>query len=106
MKKYAQIDGSNRVFSVVESGQEIIGADIVPVPEGVFPLGMVWDGAAFVPYQKTEKETALDELAEIDRKTGMTRMMRETLIAIAGEKVPAALTAEEAKAVTARNKLK
>ncbi|MDZ7593218.1 MAG: hypothetical protein U0932_01075 [Thiobacillus sp.] len=107
MKKFAQFDASGRVFAVVETTGELIGADVVEVAAGVDPMGKRYNAAtqAFDAIQKTEAETALEELRAIDAETGMTRLMRETLIAIAGAAVPAKLAEAEARAAVGRGKL-
>jgi len=46
----------------------------------------------------------LTDLAAIDAETGMSRLQRETLLAIAGTKAPAKLSEAEAKAAILRAK--
>ncbi len=108
MREYAQHDAVGRVFSVVRSGVPVTGANIVPVPDGVDVLGMVWNGANFVPYKPGPKELAIAVLADVDQKTGVQRAMREALLII-GDKIGADLSylrSEEARAAAARAALK
>lgn len=53
-----------------------------------------------------ESDQAMAELAALDAKTGMSRMMRETLIAIAGNAAPKSLKDVEASASALRVKVK
>lgn len=109
MKKYAQFDETGRVFAVVETTGELDTAagNVVAVVAGVEPMGMRYNATtqAFEAIQKTEAETAIEALSAIDVETGMTRLMRETLIAIAGAAAPAKLADAEARAALARGKL-
>ena len=52
-----------------------------------------------------EKTAALAKLAAIDAESGMNRLLRETLRALAGDKAPARLIALEADAAAERAKL-
>lgn len=64
-------------------------------------LGKKWNGSAWVD-GRTRKEKAFDDLARIDAESGMTRTMRETLIAVGAEKAPAVLKNYEAAAAVLR----
>jgi hypothetical protein len=54
----------------------------------------------------SEIELAERELRAIDAATGMSRSLRELLIAIAGDKAPAYMLAQEARAAAARDRIK
>jgi hypothetical protein len=54
----------------------------------------------------SQKDIAARVLAEIDERAGMPRLMRETLIAIAGDKAPQRLKDLEAQAAAERLRLK
>lgn len=54
MKKYAQFDASNIIFSVVESASPVIGADVIEVDD-YSCLGKKWDGLKFVDAPKRYK---------------------------------------------------
>jgi hypothetical protein len=64
-------------------------------------LGQKWNGSKWVD-GRNKKEKALDELALIDQKSGMSRTMRETLIAVGAEKAPAVVKDFEAAAAVLR----
>ena len=50
-------------------------------------------------------DSAIAELADLDRSTGMSRLMRESLAALLGVSAPAALKSAETKAAAARAKV-
>lgn len=61
---------------------------------------------AVLPNEVKVKREALERLNAIDAETGMNRLTRETLIAIADSKAPAKLVEAETKAASERLKLK
>lgn len=111
VKFYAQLDAAGNVVGVSQLAGEVVAPDLVELPDfDQSKLGQVFNRQAgtFGPRVKTEKELAAEELQAIDAATGMTRTLRETLIAIAGKTGAdvSYLAAKEAAAVVARNKLK
>lgn len=105
MKKYAQIDAAGVCFSVVESRVDLSGDDIVDVGFNKKVIGKKWDGSAWKNVDKSAKEKAKEALEKIDKDTGMSRLLRETLIAIGGQSVPKALKDKEDEAAIERGKL-
>lgn len=107
MKTYAQKDASGRVVALVQSAGAIIADNVEEVATyDADILGKVSDGAGgWIAPAKTEAEQALEALAEIDRASGMPRLLRETLLSIAGASAPAKLTQYEAQAAAHRAKL-
>lgn len=104
--RYAQIDGAGVVFAILDTASEIDRQDMIEIGHGENPLGMRRNGSVWETVEETEAERAARDLAEVDAATGMSRTMRETLVAIAGDKAPAYLLSQEAKAVAARERLK
>lgn len=112
MKAYAQLDAAGLCVGVSELAGEVNAPHMIEIEnaESIY-LGRKWTGAAWTDAPAvvpTEKELAAAALLTIDRETGMTRTLREALIAIAG-KVGADVTflaTKEAAAVAARAKLK
>ena len=111
LKHYAQINAAGLVVAVSQLAGEVDSSDLIELQDyDTGKLGQVFDRVAgtFGPRVKTEKELAAEELQAIDAATGMSRTMREVLIAI-GTKTGADvayLATQEGKAVAARNKLK
>jgi len=71
-------------------------------------IGDAWDGEVFTAAPvavPTEAEAAIAALAEIDRRSGMSRLLRETLLALAGTNAPAMLKTYETQAAAQRAKL-
>lgn len=104
--RYAQIDESGRVVASLDTAEPVVAAHMIAVDDGADVLGMRWSGSGFEPVVPTAKEAALARLAAIDAESGMPRMMRETLRAIAGAQAPAALVAVETEAAAEREKLR
>lgn len=110
LKFYAQLDAAGNVVGVSQLAGEVVSPDLVELQSyDLSKLGQVFDRQArtFGPRVKTEKELAAEALQAIDRDTGMTRTLRETLIAVAtkvGADV-AYLSAKEAAAAAERAKL-
>lgn len=103
--RYAQINQDGRVVAVLDTAVPVVAPHMIAVEDGVDVLGMRWTGSGFKPVVPTEKEAALARLAELDAQSGMPRLMRETLRAIAGAQAPAQLIAIETEAATERAKL-
>lgn len=101
MKRFAQIDGAGLCVALLDTSGEVAGADMVPIANGEERIGQKWTGAAWVA--EAEDRAALRELGKIDAETGMSRTMRETLIAI-GKKVAADVAFLEAKENDAKAK--
>lgn len=106
MKRYAQIDQGGKVVGYLETTGEVIADNMIETDQGQDIVGMRWDGQEFSPVEKSEAEIAIERLAEIDRESGMPRLLRETLIAIARQAAPARIVALEAEAAINRGKLK
>jgi hypothetical protein len=105
MTFYARINQAGIVDSVVESERPIEGANIFEVQDySVLLKKRV--GNEFVEVPKTAAESAAEKLLVIDRITGMSRLLRESLIGIAGANAPASLVAKETEAAAERVKLK
>lgn len=112
MKAYAQINAAGLCVGVSELAGEVDAPHMIAIDkaEPIY-LGRKWTGAAWTdapPDVPTEKQLAASELQAIDRDTGMTRTLREALIAIAGKVGAdvAFLATKEAAAAAARAKLK
>lgn len=69
-------------------------------------IGDLHDGVTFTAPPPDEKALAAAKLAEIDRKSGMSRLLRETLLAVAGANAPQVLRDYEAEAATHRARLR
>lgn len=109
MKRYAQINPAGLCVGVSELAGEVLAADLIEIEAfDVALIGKRWDGAAWLAVVPTEKELAAAELQAIDAATGMTRTLREVLIAIGGKVGAdvAYLAGKEVAAVAARAKLK
>lgn len=104
--RYAQIDKTGRVVAMLDTAAWIVAPNMISMDSESDVLGMRWTGSGFEPVIPTEKEAALARLAELDAQSGMPRLMRETLRAIAGAQAPAALVAVEAEAAAEREKLR
>lgn len=102
---YAQIDGNGVVVAYVETDREIDAPNVIGVKDGAAVIGKKWDGAKFVAVAPDRRQVIATQLAEIDRKAGMPRLMRETLIAIGADKVPAILKTHETQAAALRAEL-
>lgn len=108
LNRYAEIDALGVCFALLDSTGTTEAEHMVPIAPGEDPRGQRWTGQGWEAKAPTEKDKAASDLQTIDRETGMTRTLRETLIAIAG-KVGADVTflaTKEAAAVAARAKLK
>ena len=109
MKKYAQINAAGLCVGVSELAGEVLANNMVEIEAfDVSMIGKQWDGAAWQAVAPTAKELAAAELQAIDAATGMTRTLREVLIAI-GTKTGADvafLAGKEAAAAAARGRLK
>lgn len=111
MKAYAQIDAAGLCVGVSELAGAVKAPHLIAIDAaGPQFLGKKWDGAAWVDAPAevpTDAQKAASDLAAVDAATGMSRTMRETLIAIAGKVGAdvAFLAAQEAKAAAARGKL-
>ena len=103
--RHAQIR-NGRVVAVLEAEAEAVPG-LVPVPEAANVIAgeTDYDGSGFVPAVKAPAELAADRLRQIDAETGMSRTLREALIAIAGPGKLVFLEAKEAEAATERGKL-
>ncbi len=106
MREYQQIDEHGRVVAYLETHGEINAPHMIETTATGPKFGQRWNGSSFEDIVKTDKEKAAEELAEIDRKSGMNRLLRETLIAIGADKTPAVLATYEAQAAAARARLK
>ena len=106
MREYQQIDEQGRVVAHLETHGEINAPHMIETPSTGPKFGQRWNGSEFEAIVKTDKEKAAEELAEIDRKSGMNRLLRETLIAIGADKTPAMLATYETQAAAARARLK
>jgi hypothetical protein len=108
-KKYAQTDETGRVFAVVETTgvMDTSAGNMIEVEPESDPLGMRYNSGtlAFEAIQKTEAETAIETLRAIDSETGMSRLMRESMIALLGAAAPQKLKDKENEAAAARAKL-
>ena len=106
MKKYyAQIDAGGKVIAALETEGTIAAAHMIETAQAFEVIGKRWDGAAFVDVAPDAKTLAAAKLAEIDARSGMSRLMRETLIALAGANAPATLKTYETQAAAERAKL-
>lgn len=105
MNRYAQIDVGGNVFAVSQLAGQVEAPDLIAIGPDDDVWNKRWDGAAWVDRVPTEAEAAEAALVEIDRKSGMSRLMRETLIAIAGASAPAMLVQHEQNAAAQRAKL-
>ena len=74
-------------------------------PDAAQHLGKKWDGAQFIAVARPRKDEINEELARIDQKAGMPRLLRETLIAIGGAAVPGILKTHESNAASLRAEL-
>lgn len=104
-KRYAQLNAAGIVAAVVDTAGDIDHPRCLLVTDGDDVLGMQWDGAAFVAAPVDRRAQIAAALAEIDRKAGMPRLLRETLIAIGGTAVPAILKTHETSAAALRAEL-
>lgn len=96
MAYFIKKDGAGRVVVHIQADvADIEGYEITEQDAGV--LWKKWNGAAWVD-GKNRKERAYAELARIDADSGMSRAMRETLIAIGAEKTPKSVKDFEAAA--------
>ena len=105
MNRYAQISAAGDVFAVSQLSGPIEAPDMIAIGPDDDVLGKRWDGGAWVVRVPTEAEAAAAALAEIDRRSGMSRLLRETLRAIAGQAAPATLVQYETDAAAHRAKL-
>lgn len=108
MKHYAEINAAGVCFAQLETSGEIDAPHMIAIAPGENRRGQKWTGTAWEAVAPTAAELAALELAQIDSATGMSRTLREALIAIAG-KTGADVTylaAQETKAAAARAKLK
>lgn len=103
--RYAQIDSSGFVVGWLDCPASVVAPNMILVEDGPDVIGMRWTGSGFEPVVPTEKEAALARLAELDAQSGMSRLMRETLRALAGSSAPAQLVAIETEAASERAKL-
>ena len=104
MKTWLQIEPDGRVVASLETEGDMTGVPgMIEGPESA--VGKRHVDGDFVDIPKTEKELAAEKLAEIDAKTGMSRLLRETLISMAGAAAPKTLTDAEAEAAINRGKL-
>lgn len=98
-----------RVVAVCEAqGWPDMPGHVQEIPDGVAvePGEHEKDGAGGWRLRvKSDAEVAAAALAAIDQQTGMSRAMREALIAIAGPGKAGFLEAKEAEAATHRAKL-
>jgi hypothetical protein len=108
LNTYAQINGAGVCVGLLETSGSINAPHMIAV-EGydLTLIGKRWTGTAWEAVTQTEAEAAARELTQIDQATGMSRTLREALIAIAGKTGAdvAYLAAQEAKAATARAKI-
>lgn len=104
--RYAQIGADGVAYAILDTDGEVAGERMIAIGDGEFPLGLKHSGGAWESVPETDAMKAARELAEVDASTGMSRTMREVMVAIAGEKAPAYLLAQEAKAAAARERLK
>ena len=104
--RYAQIDKSGRVVALLDCAKSVVASHMILIEDDQDVIGQRWTGSGFEPVVPTAKEAALARLAAIDAESGMPRMMRETLRAIAGAQAPAALVAVETEAAAEREKLR
>lgn len=103
--RYAQIGQNGIVEAVTETAGQIDDSRCVPIGAGVDAIGMLWDGAGLVGAPVDRRAQIAAALAEIDRKAGMPRLLRETLVAIGGAAVPAILKTHETNAAALRAEL-
>lgn len=96
MARYKQVEGG-KIVNIVECSDEHAQR-----------VGMIKAEAADRIHEEAPsvKEIAARALVDIDAKAGMPRLMRETLLAIAGDKAPKQLVDIEAQAALERAKLK
>jgi len=100
MAYFIKKDGAGRVIVHIQADIESIdGYELTD--QGPDVLWKKWNGNAWVD-GKNRKEKAFAELAKIDADSGMSRSMRETLIAIGAEKVPQSVKDFEAAAAVER----
>ena len=105
MKNYLQIEPDGRVIASLQTVADLSGVPGM-IEGNESEVGKRYKNGVFVAIEKTKKEKAADRLRKIDEETGMTRMMRETLLAIAGVNAPIALVEKEAEAELERVNLK
>lgn len=108
LRHFAEIDGQGVCFALLSTTGEVVSPTMIEVAEGENRLRQKWNGTDWEAVVPSEAETAAAALALIDAQTGMSRSMREALIAIGG-KVAANVTylqTKEAEAATLRTKLK
>lgn len=103
--RYAQIDGAGLVVGWLDTDGTVNEPNMIECQGGPELIGHRWDGAAFVAPVVTDADLARAELVQIDRDSGMPRLLRETLLAIAGASAPAKLVEHETKAAAARARL-
>jgi hypothetical protein len=102
---YAQINAAGVVVGILDTDGTINAPHMIAAASADPALiGKKWDGVAFVDFVDT-KAAAAAKLAEIDSKSGMSRLMRETLVKLLGAAAPATLTAYETQAAAERAKL-
>jgi len=99
-----------RVSNVIVADAWPDGVDLT----GLTPqpgIGWAYDGSVFTAPpaapqpERKDSDDALFELAEIDRVTGMSRLLRESLAAVLGESSPAGLKEAEQQATAARSRV-
>lgn len=108
MKHYAQIDAGGMCSGLLSTSGEVDAPHMIAIAgPGAARIGQRWTGAAWVDVVD-ESAKAEADLRQIDADTGMSRTMREAIIAIA-DKVgadAAFLKGKEAAAAAARLKVK
>ncbi len=105
IKTYAQIDTQGVVIGYTQTEGEINASHMIEVDDGDVVIGKQWDGEKFNVPAPDQRRVITDKLAEIDRKAGMSRLLRETLIAIGEDKVPAIIKTHENNAAALRAEL-
>jgi hypothetical protein len=100
-KIYAQLDGAGVCVAITETSGIIDAPNVREVADGNAVIGKRWDGAQWLAV--VDRKRDIDAaLAAIDRQSGMGRLLRETLIAIGGNAVPAILKTHENSAAALR----
>ena len=104
---YAQINAGGICVALLASSGTTNAANMVAIAEGAAKLGQRWTGAAWEDVAPNAKDLARAKLAQVDAETGMSRLLRETLIALADKNgtVVTFLKAKEAEAAAERAKL-
>lgn len=102
MKRYVTLKNGIAVADVYTDAKMKESSDLVRFDAVDDVMGMRWNGAEFEPVPESKRDAAMRKLERLDKESGMSRLMRETLLAIAGSSAPARLSEVEQDAQQAR----